>query len=63
MMINFMCYFYFYLIWTRDAQIVGKTLFLFLKNVYFLYLTLPGLCCSVRDLQLWHVGSSSLTRD
>ena len=29
----------------------------------FIYLVVPGLCCSIRDLQLQHVGSSSLTRD
>ena len=29
----------------------------------FIYLVAPGLCCSIRDLQLKHVGSSSLTRD
>ena len=28
----------------------------------FIYLAAPGLPCSTRDLQLWHVGSSSLTR-
>ena len=30
---------------------------------FFFYLTVPGLCCGMQDLQLWHVGSSSLTRD
>ena len=28
----------------------------------FFYLAVWGLCCNVWDLQLWHVGSSSLTR-
>ena len=38
----------------------------------FIYLNVPGLssarrifylCCSMRDLQLWHVASSTLSRD
>ena len=41
---------------------------LFLKYLFlFIYLAVPGLSCSthcrVQDLQLWHTGSSSQTRD
>ena len=32
-------------------------------NIYLLYLTLPDLSCAMQDLQVQHVGSSSLTRD
>ena len=37
----------------------------FKKIILFIYLTVLGVSCSTRDLcsQLWHVGSSSLTRD
>ena len=37
--------------------------YLFICKDFFLYLTVPGLCSSMRDPELWHVGSSSLTRD
>ena len=38
-------------------------LFFFFFFLIFIYLAAPGLSCSIQDLQLQHVGSSSLTRD
>ena len=35
----------------------------FFKKLIFIYLAALGLSCSMWDLYLWHVGSSSLTRD
>ena len=36
-----------------------------LRNYYFknIYLAPPGFSCSMQSLQLWHVGSKSLTKD
>ena len=34
---------------------------MFFKNTYLFYLTLPDLSCGMQDLQLQHVGASSLT--
>ena len=36
---------------------------IFLFSYVFIYLAVPGLSCGMSDLQLWHVGSSSLIRD
>ena len=36
---------------------------MFKKYYLFIYLAVPALSGSTRDLQLWHAGSSSLTRD
>ena len=36
---------------------------LLLKKKIFIYLAEPGLTCGMRDLYLWHVGSSFLTGD
>ena len=37
--------------------------FFFLNIYLFIYSAVPGLSCSMRDLYLWYVGSSSLTKD
>ena len=34
----------------------------FLIQFFYMYLATPGLNCSTRDLELWRVGPSSLTR-
>ena len=47
-------------------QIQYSYLFYFIfKKYLFIWLGRPGLSCVMQDLQysLWHVGSSSLTRD
>ena len=47
------------------AQFSGKYSFFFLSFPfqYSFYLATPGLSCGMWDLQWWHVGSSSLTKD
>ena len=44
-------------------QLLWLLLFNIFKNIYFIYLATLGLSCSIQDFQLWHVESSSLTRD
>ena len=33
-----------------------------IQQCLYIYLVVLGLSCSMQDLSLWHVGSSSLTR-
>ena len=48
----------------RSSVLLKVYWFIYLfKKYLFIYLAALGLSCGMWDLQLWHVESSSLTRD
>ena len=52
------------LFWAYSLLECVSTSFFLFKNTYlFIYLAVPGLSCGMQDLYVWHVGSSSLTRE